>query len=102
MVLRDGYEAHSRACERLHAPSLLLLWRHEADCSGRLFKDGVAVGVGKSEVDKLHVADNHDARRLQVAVHNLLATTPTLPFVRFMGISFGCKTKKSRKTLFLI
>ena len=53
-----------------------LLWRGVALCACRLLEHGVAVGVGESEVDELHVvavACHNYVGKFQVAVHNLLA-----------------------------
>ena len=52
-----------------------LFGRHVSHGSCGLLEDGVAVGVGESEVDDLHVAAvvrQHDVRGLQVAVYHLL------------------------------
>ena len=50
-----------------------LLGRHISASSGRLLEYGVAVAIGKTEVDNLQrtaIGGNHDVRWLQVAVSN--------------------------------
>ena len=50
-----------------------LLGRHISASSGRLLEYGVAVAIGKTEVDNLQrtaIGGNHDVRWLQVAVCN--------------------------------